>query len=374
MGITANSHKVIQNLLDGVIDEAMKQGLTIACAHKTDDLATAKPMLTLVKDNKAFISGLGNGIQVGGGTAWLWSRPDVYDALDVLFVDEAAQMSLANVLAVAQSAKAVVLLGDPQQLDQPMKGTHPDNTGVSALTHILDGAHTVPADKGLFLERTWRLHPDITAFTSELFYDGKLHSKDGLNIQVIKSGGPVQGAGLRYVPVEHTGNQNCSPEEADAISALVTSILQSGTTWIDRDGTERPVTLTDIVIITPYNAQVFEIQQRLPAARVGTVDKFQGQEAPIAIYSMATSSHADAPRGMEFLYSLNRLNVATSRAKCVSIVVSSPRLLEAECRTPRQIQLVNAFCRFTELAHEVPLTLQGSKPAVAHAEARRPCA
>lgn len=350
VGITANSHKVIQNLLDGVIDEATKQGLTIACAHKTDDFATAKPMLTLVKDNKAFISGLGNGIQVGGGTAWLWSRPDVCDALDVLFVDEAAQMSLANVLAVAQSAKAVVLLGDPQQLDQPMKGTHPDDTGVSALTHILDGAHTVPADKGLFLEQSWRLHPDITAFTSELFYDGKLHSKDGLDIQVIKSRGPIHGAGLRYVPVEHTGNQNCSPEEADAVSELVTSIVNSGTTWIDRDGTERPVTLTDIVIITPYNAQVFEIQQQLPAARVGTVDKFQGQEAPIAIYSMATSSHADAPRGMEFLYSLNRLNVATSRAKCVSIIVSSPQLLEAECRTPRQIQLVNAFCRFMELA------------------------
>ena len=131
------------------------------------------------------------------------------------------------------------------------------------------------------------------------------------------------------------------------------AILESNATWIDRDGQKKPITLDDIVIITPYNAQVFEIQQRLPGARVGTVDKFQGQEAPIAIYSMATSSHADAPRGMEFLYSLNRLNVATSRAKCVSILVGSPELFEAECRTPRQIQLANAFCRFLELSAEI---------------------
>jgi uncharacterized protein len=135
----------------------------------------------------------------------------------------------------------------------------------------------------------------------------------------------------------------------------VRRILGSNATWVDREGEEKPVRLDDIIIITPYNAQVFEIQQRLPGARVGTVDKFQGQEAPIAIYSTATSSHADAPRGMEFLYSLNRLNVATSRAKCASILVASPQIFEAECRTPRQIQLANAFCRYLEIA--APLTL-----------------
>jgi len=151
-----------------------------------------------------------------------------------------------------------------------------------------------------------------------------------------------------------TANQNCSPEEAEALGVIVNGILEGGATWIDRDGRERPVTLDDIVIITPYNAQVFEIQRRLPGARVGTVDKFQGQEAPIAIYSTATSSHADAPRGMEFLYSLNRLNVATSRAKCLSILLGSPHLFEAECRTPRQMQLANAFCRYLEMAEECP--------------------
>ena len=147
-----------------------------------------------------------------------------------------------------------------------------------------------------------------------------------------------------------TGNQNSSPEEAQALSTLVEDILESNVTWVDRDGQERPIALGDILIITPYNAQVFEIQQRLPGARVGTVDKFQGQEAPIAIYSTATSSHADAPRGMEFLYSLNRLNVATSRAKCVSIMVSSPQIFESECRTPQQMRLANAFCRYLEMA------------------------
>ena len=153
----------------------------------------------------------------------------------------------------------------------------------------------------------------------------------------------------------HHGNQNCSPEEATVVAALVEGILSSQATWVDRDGQQKPVTLNDIVIISPYNAQVFEIQQRLPGARVGTVDKFQGQEAPIAIYSTATSSRADAPRGMEFLYSLNRLNVATSRARCLSVMVGSPELLEAECRTPRQARLTNAFCRFLELSRPVSL-------------------
>ena len=194
------------------------------------------------------------------------------------------------------------------------------------------------------------MHPEISTYTSELFYEGKLSSKNGLEKQVIKSEGTICGSGLRYLPVDHHGNQNCSPEEAQAISELVNDILKSNSVWTDREGQEQTVTLNDIVIITPYNAQVFEIQRQLPEARVGTVDKFQGQEAPIAIYSTATSSRADAPRGMEFLYSLNRFNVATSRARCLSIMVGSPQLFEAECRTPRQMQLANAFCRYIEVA------------------------
>jgi superfamily I DNA and/or RNA helicase len=171
----------------------------------------------------------------------------------------------------------------------------------------------------------------------------------------VKGGVPLTGTGLLYFPVPHAGNQNCAPEEADAIKTLVDRVLADAPTWIDSDGQERPLTIADIIVITPYNAQVFEIQQRLPGAHVGTVDKFQGQQAAIAIYSTATSSHADAPRGMEFLYSLNRLNVATSRAKCISVLVSSPAVFEAECKTPRQIQLANAFCRYLEMARPINL-------------------
>ena len=350
VGITANSHKVIRNLIDAAIDAADEMDVDLQCCHKAAEMEEAQHRLCFAKKNDDLFAALGTTVSVGGGTAWLWSRPEAFETIDVLFVDEAAQMSLANVLAVSQAAKAVVLIGDPQQLDQPMQGSHPDGTDVSALDHILAGVRTIPPDKGLFLEETWRLHPETSAYTSELFYEGKLSSRVGLEQQIIKSAGAISGSGLRYLPVEHHGNHNCSPEEAQAVGSLVNDILESNATWVDRDGKERSIVLDDIVIIAPYNAQVFEIQRRLPGARVGTVDKFQGQEAPISIYSTATSSHADAPRGMEFLYSLNRLNVATSRAKCLSIMVSSPRIFEAECRTPRQIQLANAFCRYLEMA------------------------
>lgn len=350
VGITANSHKVIRNLIDATIKSADELGIDLQCCQKADDVGDPQHRLFFAKRNEDLFAALSGGASVAGGTAWLWSRPDAFETVDVLFVDEAAQMSLANVLAVSQAAKTVVLIGDPQQLDQPMQGSHPEGTDVSALDHILGGEQTISADKGLFLEETWRLHPAICAYTSELFYEGKLRSKDGLEKQVIKGSGPVSGSGLYFVPVAHSGNQNCSAEEAQAVGSLVRAILASNATRIDREGREGPITLDDVIIITPYNAQVFEIQQCLPGARVGTVDKFQGQEAPIAIYSTATSSHADAPRGMEFLYSLNRLNVATSRAKCVSILIGSPQIFEAECRTPRQIQLANAFCRYLEMA------------------------
>jgi superfamily I DNA and/or RNA helicase len=150
--------------------------------------------------------------------------------------------------------------------------------------------------------------------------------------------------------VVHEGNQSSSREEADIIRDLVEEILSSGTIWVNREGIKAPVGLEEILVIAPYNAQVFELQERIPGGRIGTVDKFQGREAPIVIYSMTTSAHSDAPRGMEFLYSANRLNVATSRAKCICIVVASPRLFEAECRTPRQMQLANAFCRYLEMS------------------------
>lgn len=353
VGVVANSHAVIKNLLECTVREAKKSGLDFECIHKTDaDGYTSDRIRTTGAPGPAeVLRALATDCPVAGGTAWLWAHEDAYRAVDVLFVDEAAQMSLANVLAAAQAAGSVVLLGDPQQLDQPTQGSHPDGTECSALDHVLNGKQTIDQDEGLFLAETWRLHPRICDFTSELFYEDKLHSRPGLEQQRVSSAG-LPPAGLMYVPVTHVGNQNSSPEEARVVSALIERILQTGSEWTDNDGSTKPVTLEDILVITPYNAQVQQIQRLVPGVEVGTVDKFQGQEAAIAIYSLATSSHADAPRGMEFLYSLNRLNVATSRAKCVSIVVASPAVFEPECATPRQLKLANAFCRFLELSRQ----------------------
>jgi predicted RecB family nuclease len=350
VGVTANSHKVIRHLLNGVVKAADEAGIDLLCIEKVKDEEEDQHRLQFAKDNAELLTAIRTSCHVAGATAWLWACEHAFEAVDVLFVDEAAQMSLANVLALSQAAKTIVLLGDPRQLEQPTQGSHPEGTEVSALDHILGSEQTLAEGRGLFLEETWRLHPDICAFISELFYESRLKPHRGLELQEIRSKWRIKGNGLRFVPVSHEGNQSSSPEEADRVHELVTEILNSGTTWIDRDGVEHQVTLEDILIIAPYNAQVFELQERLPAARIGTVDKFQGQEAPIVIYSITTSNQADAPRGMEFLYSPNRFNVATSRAKCLCLVVGSPSVFEAQCRTPRQMQLANVFCRYLELA------------------------
>jgi uncharacterized protein len=256
------------------------------------------------------------------------------------------------VLAVAQAAGSLVLLGDPQQLDQPQKASHPDGVGLSALRHVLGDAEVMPAEQGIFLPTTWRMSPALCAFTSELFYRGELHAEPRLAAQALKGTGAFDGSHLWLVPVDHDGNQNASDEEVEAVAALVSSLCAPGSRWIDEDGAERPLTPADLRIVAPFNAQVTRLIERLHERNVpvGTVDKFQGQTAAVVIYSMTTSRPEDAPRGMEFLYSLNRLNVATSRARCAAIVVASPRLFEPECRTPRQMLLANALCRFRELA------------------------
>ncbi len=212
----------------------------------------------------------------------------------------------------------------------------------------------MPADRGLFLAETWRLAPRVCRFTSEVFYEGRLHPRPGLEHQILQNAAPFDGAGLWFVPVEHDANQNQSPEEVDVVRALVAQLTRRPSSWVDAKGAVRDLTLDDVLVVAPYNAHVFALIDALPAgARVGTVDKFQGQQAPIVIYSMATSSPEDAPRGMGFLYSLNRLNVATSRARCACILVANPRVFEPECRTPDQIRLANALCRYREMAGSV---------------------
>jgi predicted RecB family nuclease len=355
VGVTAVSHKVIRNLLKGVVEAAHEEGRSVQCLHRVSEKSPIPdPDIAEETDSKKGIAKILSGAySVVGGTAWVWPKDDLTESLDVLFVDEAGQMSLANVLACAQAAKSLVLLGDPQQLEQPQKASHPDGSEVSALAHLLEGHETMPEDRGLFLSQSWRLNPAICQFTSELFYEGKLTSLPGLELQALAGPTPFAGAGLFYVPVTHEGNQNECMEEADKILELVHGLIAPGVTWKNRKGEVDQLALEDILIVAPYNAQVATISRRLPGARVGTVDKFQGQEAPVVIYSTTTSDPEAAPRGMEFLFSRNRLNVATSRAKCVCILAGNPRLFEPECRTPQQMRLANSFCRYVEIAREI---------------------
>jgi uncharacterized protein len=212
IGITANSHKVIRNIIDEVIKAADELGTSIECIQKVSENESNLPRLQFTTDNAAALAAIGTSCQVAGGTAWLWACPDAFQSVDLLFIDEAAQMSLANVLSVSQAAKTIILLGDPQQLEQPMQGSHPEGTDVSALNHILGVHATIPAHRGLFLEETWRLHPEICIFTSELFYEGRLRSRPGLERQTIGSGGRIIGSGLRFLPVFHEGTKVLVPK------------------------------------------------------------------------------------------------------------------------------------------------------------------
>ena len=354
VGITAVSHKVIRNLLDAAGKAAAERGLSMNRCHKVTEKSGEPTDVEELTGNEEVLSRLRDGrMQVAGGTAWLWARPDSQNAVDVLLVDEAGQISLANALAVSGAAKSIVLLGDPQQLEQPQQGSHPEGTDVSALEHILRGHKTIPPDRGIFLPETWRMAPSICSFTSELFYEGRLRSRRGLERQELRGASLFDGAGLWLIHVEHEGNQSSSPEEVETIERVMQAILRPGSEWLDPQGVAHPLRPSDVLLVAPYNAQVSLLGERLAplGVRVGTVDKFQGQETPVVIYSMATSTPEDAPRGMEFLYSLNRLNVATSRARCACIIVASQRLFEPECKSPRQMQLANALCRYAELAN-----------------------
>ena len=359
VGVTAVSHEVIRNLLIGCIERAEHEGLHgFRCLHKGKPKDSNPEALHAVDDNKrAHSLFTGGGYPLLGGTSWLWARPEFAGSADVLFIDEAGQMSLADVLSVAGGAASLVLLGDPQQLEQPQQASHPPGTEASALEHILGGRQTIPDAAGLFLQQTRRLHPDICAFTAEVFYEDRLTSYPGLERQaVVGTAGESRfpGAGLVYVPVEHEGRQSRSGEEVDVVAAIVAELADGAKTWRDKEGAERALTREDIMVVAPYNAQVTALSAALPGVRVGTVDKFQGQQAPVVIVSLTTSTAEEAPRGMSFLYSGNRLNVATSRARGLCILVGNPKLFEPDCRTPVQMQLANAFCRYLEMAATVP--------------------
>jgi len=358
VGVTALSHKVIRKLLKEVVNAASEDKIRGAkCMQKLSEEDDLEPDegIAIAKDNVVPLASLQSGAaNVVGGTSWMWTRPEYLEAVDALFIDEAGQMALADVVALGQAGENIFLIGDPQQLERPVKGSHPDGAEKSALEHLIGNHKTIPEGLGMLLPETWRMHPKICAFTSEMFYEGRLHSRDVLKHRVLAEHPWLNGAGLWFVPVEHQGNRNSAAEEVDAVERIVKSLVNGNVKWFRTATTSKNVALEDVLVVAPYNAQVSDLLARLPkGACVGTVDKFQGQEAAVVIYSLTTSSPEDAPRGMEFLYSLNRFNVATSRAMSNVIVVGSPRLFEPDCQSPRQMQLANALCRYREMATTV---------------------
>jgi uncharacterized protein len=324
VGVASQSHKAIHNVLDAI--DAPFVGKKKASGGNPESYYEGANVEN-VTDNDDVVD-----CDVAAGTAWLFSDPDHERTLDYLFIDEAGQVSLADALAMATCARNVILVGDPQQLAQVLQGSHPPGSAASVLTHLLGEADTIPPDRGVFLERTFRLHPDVCAYISAEFYEGRLQPDPSTAMRTT----PL-GTGLRYIAVAHENNRQDSNEEVTAVRAEVDKLLAAG--------------VTDLMVVAPYNAQVNALREALPeGVRVGTVDKFQGQEADVVLYSMASSSGEDVPRGLEFLLSRNRLNVAISRARCLAYLVSSPRLLEVNCRTIPQMRLANALCRFVELA------------------------
>jgi uncharacterized protein len=338
VGVTSQSHKAIHNLLDEVEIRAREEGLRFK-GYKWqrkydggDQIATTGDIAE-IRDSQT---------KLVAGTAWLFARKDMDDELDVLVIDEAGQISLSDALAMGTSAQSLILLGDPLQLAQVTQGVHPVGSGQSVLVHLLGDHQTIPEDRGIFLQESRRMHPEVCRFVSDAFYEGRLES-----IAECSERRTSFGVGIRWLSVDHEANRVESEQEGEAIATEVERLLAG--TFADRNG-ERPLQPADVMVVAPYNAQVRLLRERLPdGIQVGTVDKFQGREAPIVFYSMGSSSGEDVPRGLDFLLSRNRLNVAISRAQCLAYLVCSPRMLEVNCKSIEQMRMANALCRFVEL-------------------------
>jgi uncharacterized protein len=348
VGVSSNSHEAIRNVLMGCVSALEDQDLPIELelVHKVssdeDGYPDDSPVHRTRNNEDA-----ANGGHVVGGTAWFFSREDNAQAFDWLFVDEAGQVGLANMTAMGRAARNIVLVGDPRQLPQVIQGAHPEPANLSCLDWMLGDHATIPPDRGIFLPVSRRMHPEVCRFISEQVYEGRLTSHSDTARQAV-TGTHFPEAGAFWVPVAHEGNAQVSNEEVAAIGAAVAELMQGE--WTEKDGTRRPMRETDIIVVAPYNAQVNALRDALPLGiRVGTVDKFQGQEAPVCLVSMTASSAEETPRGMDFLFSLNRINVAVSRAKGLALVLGAPRLREAKCDTVEQMRLVNTLCALDSL-------------------------
>jgi predicted RecB family nuclease len=333
VGITALSHKAINKFLEDLEGAAVESGYEFRGRKKgSGEDAYEGRFIESTGSNEDMLD---EELQLLAGTSWLFAREELDQHVDTLFIDEGGQFALADAIAVGTSARNLVLLGDPNQLPQVSQGSHPPGADASILSHLLGEDETVRPDMGMFLEQTWRLRPEVNAYISETFYEGRLEPAPVTSTRSV-----ADGNGVRFLAVEHEGHSQASPEEAAVIAAEIERLIATST-----------LDYRDFIVVAPYNAHVRCLREKLPeAVRVGTVDKFQGQEATVSFFSMASSSGANVPRGIDFLFSRNRLNVAVSRARCLAYVVASPRLLEVNCRTVDQMKLVNALCRFVEIA------------------------
>jgi uncharacterized protein len=353
VGVTAFTHKAINNLLCKIEEVARERGVKFTGVKKSSSDPEQQLGGSIITDTDDNAVATSDSYQLVAGTAWLFSRPELDLALDYLFVDEAGQMSLASVVSCGVSAKNIVLVGDQMQLSQPTKGAHPGGSGVSALDHLMGEWATVPEDRGIFLAKTWRMQPDLCRFVSDAFYDGRLESVESAAQQRLilsdNAGRALAPSGLRFVPVEHADRSQRSEEEAERLNGVYRELL--GQRWVNQQGETSPIRADDILVVSPYNMQVNLLKLVLPkGARVGTVDKFQGQESAVVLISMAASSGEYIPRGIDFLFSRNRLNVAISRARCLSTILASPLLLGIACRSVQQMGLANVVCWFASYA------------------------
>ncbi|WP_336632922.1 MULTISPECIES: TM0106 family RecB-like putative nuclease [unclassified Microbacterium] len=350
VGVVAQSHAVVENMLDRIVAAGVPRGRVAKALKATGE---AEPSFTpIAKDGyAAFAAEHPEGFVIGG-TAWDLSHGGRVPrgSLDLLVIDEAGQFSLASTIAVSVAARRLLLLGDPQQLPQVSQGTHPEPIDTSALGWVMDGAAVIPDDRGYFLARTRRMRPEVAAPVSELSYEGRLAAHPSTSGRRLAGISP----GVVTVPLAHTGNATASPEEATAVVGLVADLV--GREWMPDDGAApRPLAPRDLIVVTPYNAQQVLVEEALAEAGfgevpVGTVDKFQGQEAAVAIVSLAASSGRDAPRGLEFLLLQNRLNVAVSRAQHTAVIVYGTGLLDDLPRTPEGVARLSAFARLVGAA------------------------
>ncbi|KTD10633.1 putative RNA helicase [Legionella gratiana] len=351
VGISSNSHKAINNLLINTAKYCHKEGIIghFACTRNTDSVIDELQISVL--ENKCIAGFLQPGCVVGT-TAWGFSRDDLEHAFDYLFIDEAGQVSVANLIAMSRSTSNIILMGDQMQLGQPSQGSHPEDSGLSILDYLLHSTPTIPDSMGVFLGTTYRMHSAVNQFISEAIYEGKLETASDNDEQLISIPVGYQGvlnkeAGIITVPVVHEGNTQASDEEVEQIVSLAHELL--GRIFSTKNGQQRTIDWEDILFVAPYNYQVNKLKAALgDKARVGSVDKFQGQEAPVVFLSMCASSAHESPRGLNFLFDKNRINVAVSRAQCMVVIVYSPALLDSIPKNVEQISMMNIFCQLVK--------------------------